>query len=327
MGNFVKTAKKKVICAIMLCFVLSGGAFAQGYPTFDAANLIQAIEKVYQGYQEIQHAIENVQNTYKRIEQAAQQMMAMDWSAFGNLGENFAGMKDNPFEVITGVRNSAQDITKAVNDNMNRVNRLQDELTREGIEYGGMKFSVADLCGAGDPQKDIAGFTKNAWQHSKDQIQEQADIWAGKLTYRQRRAIMRKYGMSPRNYATIRLSEAMLSDVVVSKCVAGSQTACKEAYEKGMGMGEAVRILSREIADGDLYAQYELSTSTLGTMTTQLENLGVKMDEAMGLQAQKIKADEQKVAIQQQEAIEESEDNMAVENSRNTVFNNDDVFD
>lgn len=51
------------------------------------------------------------------------------------------------------------------------------------------------------------------------------------------------------------------------------------------------------------------------------------MDEAMGLQAQKIKTDEQKKAIQQQEAIEEAEDNMAVENSRNTVFNSDDVFD
>ena len=139
---------KKIRALILALIIGAGGSslFAQGYPVLDVANLMQSIESVYQYYQQIQNTIEQVQNTYKQIEQAAQQMASMNWDDLKDLGKNFNGMSENPFEVITGVRNSAQDITKAVNKNMNKVNALQDSLTKESIQFGDMKFSVGELC-------------------------------------------------------------------------------------------------------------------------------------------------------------------------------------
>ena len=103
--------KLKLFIFMVLFGTLGSSVFAQ-WAVLDVANLMQTIETVYQTYQEIQVAIENVQNTYKQIEQAAQQMATINFDDLQNLGDNFSGMKDNPFEFITGVRNSAQDITK-----------------------------------------------------------------------------------------------------------------------------------------------------------------------------------------------------------------------
>ena len=135
---------KVLILALAISFA-GTSVFAQGYPVIDVANLMESIESVYQYYQQIQQTIEQVQNTYKQIEQAAQQMASMNWDDLKNLGDNFSGMGDNPFEVITGVRNSAQDITKAVNKNMNKINDFQDSLTKKSISFGGQQVSMADL--------------------------------------------------------------------------------------------------------------------------------------------------------------------------------------
>ena len=128
---------KKLIVSLILLMTLSSSCFAQ-FAVLDVANLTNAIQQMYQTYQQIQHAIEQVQNTYKQIEQAAQQVASMNWDDLSNLGDNFAGMDKNPFEVITGVHKSAQDITKAVNDRMNDWNRLADSLQRETISFGVM---------------------------------------------------------------------------------------------------------------------------------------------------------------------------------------------
>ena len=143
---------KKIMVSMIFFITLSSLCFAQ-FAVLDAANLTNSIEQLYNTYQQIQHAIEQVQNTYKQIEQAAQQVASMNWNDLSNLGENFSGMAENPFEVITGVHKSAQDITKAVNDRMNDWNRLSDSLQRETISFGGMNVSIADLCGVGDPEK------------------------------------------------------------------------------------------------------------------------------------------------------------------------------
>ena len=71
-----------------------------------------------------------------------------------------------------------------------------------------MKVSVADLCGAGDnPGENVFGFVKNAWDYSTDTengaFSDAIKGWEGKLSYKQRQAIARKYGMSARNYASL----------------------------------------------------------------------------------------------------------------------------
>ena len=127
---------RRFFVSVLLLLMVTSSSFAQ-FAVLDVANLMNSIEQLYQTYQQITHAIEQVQNTYQQIEQAAKQVMSMDWDNLSNLGDNFAGMAENPFEVITGVRNSAQDIVKEVNRKMNDWNRLTDLLTDETISSKG----------------------------------------------------------------------------------------------------------------------------------------------------------------------------------------------
>ena len=58
---------KKFITIFLILSMFSISGFAQGTPVIDIANLMNAIEQLYQTYQQIQNGNEQVQNTYKQI--------------------------------------------------------------------------------------------------------------------------------------------------------------------------------------------------------------------------------------------------------------------
>lgn len=300
--------KKIKALIISILFSLCGtSAFAQGYPVLDVANLMQAIESVYQYYQQIQNTIEQVKNTYTQIEQAAQQMASMNWDDLKNLGENFEGAAENPFEVITGVRNSAQDITKAVNKNMNKVNALQDSLTKESISFGGMKVSVADLVGAGDPKKNLIGFTQNAWDATVEAGQETVAGYTGNLTYAQKQAIARKYGMSPKNYATLELANYQLSELVKDANINATVAGQKALLEECENDANALATLAQNLPDGSVFAATQLVSSGLAQTERMMGNMWNTMTKGFGAVTSWISSNKTKEAIEQQTAYENKE--------------------
>lgn len=321
--------KIKILIMTALLGIASSGVFAQGYPVLDVANLMESIEAVYQYYQQIQNTIEQVQNTYKQIEQSAQNMMTMNWDDLKDLGKNFDGMGDNPFEVITGVRNSAQDITKAVNNNMNKINALQDSLNKESIEFGGQKVSVADLCGAGDdPGKNIFGFTKSCWEYTTDTengaFSDAIKAWEGKLTYAQKQAIARKYGMSPRNYATLSYGNIMLDNLVQESGLWTTEAGQRKIFEDIEMDANAISMLAKQSPDGSTYAQCQLINSSLAQLDRNLGNLHSSLNRGIGLIGSKIKGDESKKAVAGQEKYEKSE-NAEKNTTSGSISRNDDI--
>lgn len=319
----------KKIRALLLALVLGVGgtsAFAQGYPVLDIANLMESIESVYQYYQQIQNTIEQVQNTYKQIEQAAQQMASMNWDDLKNLGDNFSGMGDNPFEVITGVRNSAQDITKAVNKNMNKINDFQDSLTKKSISFGGQNVSMADLCGAGDPGDNIFGFTKNAWDYTTDTengaFSDVVKAYTGKLSYRQKQAIMRKYGMSPKNYATLELANHELSELMKSSNIIGTIDYQKQILTDAENDANALQTLAQNCPDGSIFAATQLVNSGLATTIRSLGKLEQSMARGFGTISQYFSSQKTKEAVEQQSTYERE---VAVEETMtSSAFGNED---
>lgn len=314
----------KKIRALLLALVLGVGgtsAFAQGYPVLDVANLMESIESVYQYYQQIQNTIEQVQNTYKQIEQAAQQMASMNWDDLKNLGDNFSGMGDNPFEVITGVRNSTQDITKAVNKNMNKINDFQDSLTKKSISFGGQNVSMADLCGAGDPGDNIFGFTKNAWDYTTDTengaFSDAVKAYTGKLSYRQKQAIMRKYGMSPKNYATLELANHELSELMKSSNIIGTIDYQKQILTDAENDANALQTLAQNCPDGSIFAATQLVNSGLATTIRSLGKLEQSMARGFGTISQYFSSQKTKEAVEQQQKAEaeEQEKNQSAQSS------------
>ena len=303
------------IRAMLLALIIGcagTSAFAQGYPVLDVANLMESIESVYQYYQQIQNTIEQVQNTYKQIDQAAQQMTTMNWDDLKNLGDNFSGMGDNPFEVITGVRNSAKDITKAVNKNMNKINDLQDSLNKKSISFGGMKVSVADLCGAGDnPEENVFGFVKNAWEYSTDTengaFSDAIKGWEGKLDYRQRQAIMRKYGMSPRNYATLEYGNYQLNKLIVESGLEATEEGQEQLLVQIENDANAINMMAKNAPEGSVYAQTQMMNSSLAQLDRNLGNLHNSLNKGFGLVGSWFKSQKMEEAVKQQTEYENRE--------------------
>lgn len=290
---------KSIILVLFLSF--SGiSVFATGLPVLDVANLMQAIETVYQYYQQIQNTIEQVQNTYKQIEQAAQQMATINFDDLKNLGDNFSGMKDNPFEFITGVRNSAQDITKSVNKQMNKINDLQDALTNESIKFGDVKFSVADLCGAGDPKKNLVGFAKNAWEVTVEAGQEAVSGYVGKLTYQQKQAIARQYGMSPKNYASLQLANYQLSEALKKSNLESTQEGISMTLGEVMAEAEALKQAADKLPEGNINGQIQMLNSGVAQTEILIGNLWGSIKSGFGLIGNHISSQKAKEAIDDQ---------------------------
>ncbi|OJF75681.1 MAG: hypothetical protein BKP49_10820 [Treponema sp. CETP13] len=296
--------KLKAIILALTIGCVGTSVFAQGYPVIDVANLMQSIESVYQYYQQIQQTIEQVQNSYKQIEQATQQMASMNWDDLKNLGDNFSGMGDNPFEVITGVRNSAQDITKAVNKNMNKINDFQDSLTKKSISFGGQQVSMADLCGAGNPGDNIFGFVKNAWDYTADTedgaFSDAVKAYTGKLSYRQKQAIMRKYGMSPKNYATLELANHELSELMKSSNLKGTIEYQTQILTEAENDANAIQKLARKMPDGSIFAATQLANSGIATTIRSLGKLEQSLASGFGTISQYFSSQKTKEAMQQQ---------------------------
>ena len=301
---------KKLIVSLILLMTLSSSCFAQ-FAVLDMANLTNAIQQMYQTYQQIQHAIEQVQNTYKQIEQAAQQVASMNWDDLSNLGDNFAGMAENPFEVITGVHKSAQDITKAVNDRMNDWNRLADSLQRETISFGGMNVSVADLCGFGDEEKNLAGFMNNAWENIEETADKMAAGYEGELTYEQKRAIMKKYGMSPRNYAKSQYANYQLNELVKEANVKGTAESMKSTMEEQEAKVAALKQMIQNTPEGSLKASMENAVMAEVQALAEMQNMSNQLQQVISMYSNYISAEkraELEKKVEEMKAREKAEE-------------------
>ena len=309
----MKNLGKKLIAMVLFFSLISPAGLFANYPVIDVANLMQAIETAYQYYQQVQNTIEQVQNTYKQIEQAAQQMKSINFNELKDLGKNFDGMKDNPFEVITGIHDSAHDITREVNKQMNKVNDLQDALHAETISFGGIKYSMADLCGAtaesdkNGRSKNIFGFVENAWDYSRKQKDEAVKGYVEGLSYKEKEAIVRHFGMSPRNYASIELGKYELAKLTTASNVLGTETALENHLNEIIAEQSAINKMAEELPDGSVYAATQMTNSTLGVLLREMGNLTNAVNRGIGLQSNAIATNAQNEAIKEQEQKEMDE--------------------
>lgn len=320
--------KKMKVAVFVFAFVFVGTkTFAQGMPVLDVANLLQAINSAYQYYQQIQNTIEQVQNTYKQIEQAAQQVAGMNWDDLKNLGDNFSGLGDNPFEVITGVHKSAQDITKAVNKNMNKINELQSSLTSKTISFGGVDVSMADLVGAGEPGNNVFGFAQNAWDYSTSEdgpLAQAAKGYENKLTYAQKKEIMRKYKMSPENYAKLQLSNYQLNNLVVQGGIMSTEDAREEMLKEIEANNNAIKAAAQNVPDGSIAGRVDVVNTGIANVSDGLGKLNDKVTQLFSFATEELYLQKTQEAIQQQTDLE-TQENFEKNSETNTSLADDNM--
>lgn len=282
---------KKLIVLCLLLAVSFIPLFGQGMPVLDVANLVQSIENVYQFGVQIENTIEQVKAQYEAIEQAYQQMMGMNWDDLSNLGDSFKDNGANPMDWIRDTRNATQTVLSVVNENMNLVNRLEDELAAETISFGGMDVSFLDLIGLGREDATLEDFFTHAMNTTGDSLEELAEIWAGGLSYEEREHIMKQYGMSPKNYATWKLAgyefDRILNDCIIKGTTQGIQATAEECTSKAVQLVKAMN----EVPEGSTYAQQQLLTSGLADIELILAKIIGNFGDFTGLYANQLKTE------------------------------------
>jgi prefoldin subunit 5 len=192
---------KKLFSLLVLCFSLSG-VFAQGYPVFDLSSLLQAIDQFYATYDHINATIEQVQNTYKQLQQ---QIEAVKKINFDDISWD---MSKGGFANLYDIRDPIKSVTSSINRNMNLFNDIYDTVFKKKINFGGKSYTMGGVIAQmgqdaveiakGNGQNtvlgnDLADFALKEYHNAAKGYEEG-------LTYREREVLWHKYGMSGRNY-------------------------------------------------------------------------------------------------------------------------------
>ena len=181
----------------ILVFTLPENIHASGYPVFDITAMLNALEQIYQTYDEINSMIEQVENGYKQIEQGInmvksfnfEEMSLEDWSSEG-------GIK-GAWENIGKSRTRLRQAGGYVSQKQEEMEAIKNKLNSNIISWNGTNYSIQDLVGLGDPGKDLSGLTYNMAAFAMDRYQNAADGFEEGLTEGERRNIWKYYGVSP----------------------------------------------------------------------------------------------------------------------------------
>lgn len=190
---------KRILTAILAAAAISfapAELLAAGYPVFDMENWLSAIDRLYANYDMVKNTISQIENQYKQIQQAVERAKSIDW-------QNIRW--DGDFDI----RGEIKDAGKRVNRLLSQAKNIQMAITKPSINCGNAKYSIADLCGFThpDPENGLWESRKNLLTaitdyktYMTDNVQGAVDDLVKGLNYKQKEAIMRKYGVSPRNY-------------------------------------------------------------------------------------------------------------------------------
>jgi hypothetical protein len=258
--------------AALLFFILpAGAARAQGYPVLDVANLMQAIDTLYASYDHITQTIETVKNTYNQLQKQIEMVKNMD---FDDIGETFKNMDPSSLKGILAMRGQIKDVVYYVNRNMNLINNVEDTLTKKTISFGGKNYTFGGLFGfgKGSPGTTIFDLPKNVQDYVDETASEVTAGYEGRLSYKQKEAVMRRYGLSPRNYAKVRLVEEQTSELVKKLLTAGSGEHTAALLEEAHENQKAVDDLM-SAAGESMVGQQQATAHALFNIATSLTRL------------------------------------------------------
>ena len=191
---------KKLIAVILTGSMLFSSVFASGYPVFDITAMMNAIQQIYQTYDEINSMIEQVEQGYKQIEQGInmvksfnfEEMSLEDWSSEGGL--------KGAWENIGKSRTRLRQAGGYVSQKQEEMAAIKKKLNSNLISWNGTNYSIEDLVGMGGESKSIFGLAANMADYALDRYEDAASGYAEGLSENERRNIWKYYGVSPEVY-------------------------------------------------------------------------------------------------------------------------------
>lgn len=251
--------KKFKLVVIALLFTNISFINAAGLLTFDASNWLTAIDQLYSSY-------DMVMNTLKQIEQGYQQFQfhleqAKSWDL-----ENISWDGDLDF------RDEIKSVTNRVNKQITNIRKIEEIFTTTQYSAGGMTFTVADLVGAGDKDKDLLDVMRNVGSEIKNSWDQAAEALVNELSEDQKRAIWQKYGISPKNFTYMQQKKQLVQNVAdqfIAYATAESKV-LEEQAAADLALADAV---VQEATNGGEHTEKELLQQNLVLSRELIKNI------------------------------------------------------
>ena len=251
--------KKFKLVVIALLFTNISFINAAGLLTFDASNWIASIDQLYSSY-------DMVMNTLKQIEQGYQQFQfyleqAKSWDL-----DNISWDGDLDF------RDEIKSVTNRVNKQITNIRKIEEIFTTKQYSVGGMTFTVADLVGAGDRDRDLLDVMRNVGNEMKNSWDQAAEALVNELSEDQKRAIWQKYGISPINFTYMQQKKQLLQNVAdqfIAYATAESE-ALEAQAEADVAVADAV---VQEATNGGEHTEKELMQQNLVISRELIKNI------------------------------------------------------
>ncbi|MDY2755981.1 MAG: hypothetical protein SOU88_06095 [Candidatus Treponema excrementipullorum] len=249
----------KFIIALFISLNMVAFSFSIGTPVFDASNWLTAIDSLYSSY-------DMVMNTLKQIEQGYQQFQfyleqAKSWDL-----ENISWDGDLDF------RDEIKSVTNRVNKQITNIRKIEEIFTTKQYSAGGMTFTVADLVGAGDRDRDLLDVMRNVGNEMKNSWDQAAEALVNELSEDQKRAIWQKYGISPINFTYMQQKKQLLQNVAdqfIAYATAESE-ALEAQAEADVAVADAV---VQEATNGGEHTEKELMQQNLVLSRELIKNI------------------------------------------------------
>ncbi len=245
---------------------------------------LTAIDTLYSNYDMVMNTITQIENQYRTIQQAVERAKSIDWDNI-----RFDGDFD--------IRNDIRDANRRVNKLLTQARTIRNALTSNIIRAPGsnISYSLADLCGVGDENKDVFTAAADIFGYMTDNMKSAADAAVNGVTEEQGMAIMAKYGISPRNYWYALQTENQLKTAVGNAIAAATETAQQMEVEDADSKTNAIVNAALETLDSDGNptegAVNMASMMLLRNLSSQLSDLKLAFREGIGLSSKKMLAE------------------------------------
>ncbi len=260
------------------------------------SNWLTAIDTLYSNYDMVMNTITQIENQYKAINQAIENVKGIDW-------ENIR------FDGDFDIRNDIKDANRRVNRLLTQANAIKDTLNTSIISTGGTSYSLADLCGYGEENKNFGHCVADVYGYMKENMLQAAANAVGNLSEEQEKAIWQKYGISPKNYYLVAQSSKLVRDKALT-CISATtdQARAMVREEKVAKLNIVVKAaMEAKTSDGTIPEGALNEATMLATqmMVDECISLREAVENAAAATSQKILAEENQKEVEASERLAE----------------------
>ena len=303
---------RKLIVVMAITFYGGMSAFSQMVVNDPVNNIpivsnwLTAIDMLYSNYDMVMNTITQIENQYKAINQAIENMKGIDW-------ENIRF--DGDFDIRDDIRNA----NRRVNRLLSQANAIKDSLNTTIISTGGSSYSLADLCGHGEDGKDFASCVKDVYGFMKGNVMQAAINAVGNLSEEQEKAIWQKYGISPRNYYLVAQASKQVRDKALTCVAATTEEARQMIYDEKIAKMNTIVAAAMEAktSDGTIPEGALNEATMLATQMLYEQNISLQtaVENAAAATAQKILAEENHKEVEASEKLAEEKSSEILDNN------------